>query len=49
MQKQESEDQEEVHTLNELRFIQKMNKSLTSQLNKKIHQIICIKRSQESF
>ena len=39
MQKQESEDQEEVHTLNELRFIQKMNKSLTSQLNKKIHQI----------
>ena len=39
MQKQESEDQEEVHTLNELRFIQKMNKSLTTQLNKKIHQI----------
>jgi signal transduction histidine kinase len=39
VQKQESEDQEEVHTLNELRFIQKMNKSLTSQLNKKIHQI----------
>jgi signal transduction histidine kinase len=39
VQKQESEDQEEVHTLNELRFIQKMNKSLTTQLNKKIHQI----------
>ena len=39
MQKQESEDQDEVHTLNEFRFIQKMNKSLTTQLNKKIHQI----------
>ena len=39
MQKQETEDKEEVHTLNELRFIQKMNKSLTTQLNKKIHQI----------
>jgi len=39
VQKQETEDKEEVHTLNELRFIQKMNKSLTTQLNKKIHQI----------
>ena len=39
MQKQESETSETVHALNELRFIQKMNKSLTTQLNKKIHQI----------
>ncbi len=39
MQKQESENSEDVHSLNELRFIQKMNKSLTTQLNKKIHQI----------
>jgi signal transduction histidine kinase len=39
VQKQESENSEDVHSLNELRFIQKMNKSLTTQLNKKIHQI----------
>jgi signal transduction histidine kinase len=39
VQKQESENSEDVHTLNELRFIQKMNKSMTTQLNKKIHQI----------
>lgn len=38
MQKQESGD-ESLHTLSELRFIQKMNKSLTTKLNKKIHQI----------
>jgi len=28
-----------IHTLNELHFIQKMNKSLTNVLNDKIHQI----------
>ena len=39
MQKQESTDIETIHTLNELRFIQKMNKSLTNVLNDKIHQI----------
>ena len=39
MQKQESESNNDTHVLNELRFIQKMNKSLTSKLNKKIHQI----------
>jgi len=39
VQKQESESNNDTHVLNELRFIQKMNKSLTSKLNKKIHQI----------
>jgi len=39
VQKQESTDIKAIHTLNELRFIQKMNKSLTNVLNDKINQI----------